>query len=847
MRIGLALLVAAALGSLLWALLATGTGPDSGTLVREAPVEEADPEDRVAPAGLDGATDSRPGSSREDAAVAPGEAPLLEEAVNAPDTLAEVRGHFVLAGGAPVAGVTVSLHGWPASGDRVKRHGEPGDWQDPAPVVSDARGAFSIRLDPPRAFQFTLDATFAGYAGKAWRWSEIEPGKVLDLGEVELVQPGTIVVRLVDGECEALAGSWSVRADSESRRNDRGQDAVRASAYLPEGDGSYRLEGLPAGPARLRARSETAFVDGPLVEVVAGEVVEATIVNTGPDASRRILVSASCRPFRFEHGVESVRLIRGSEVIASVAIDEASDRHSFDDLDPGLYSVEIEDPRFEPWSRSGIEPGTRVSARLVGNAAVALAVVDESTGEAIETYTLAARLDDMRSRPNVFDLFEPGEAPPQGGLVEGLLPGNLVLIVAAPGYAEADVAVPELQPLETRALAARLQRGSRIAGRFSLADGVTPVAAGTVQLFPEGQEPRFVRPAGLVSGWKDPDRPEFEHTTETDPNGAFELRDVPPGRYALHGHASAWLVGTIDPLVVPPGEDLVGVDLRAPLAAGLRGRLIAPEGAEFSGLRLCYHPGAEPRINWRFVGMSGKPEVEPDDQGNFELHPLPAGPGTLSLRGADVMLPAGAHGSVSSSGFAITVAELELVTGERLERSFDVRDRWPGSVEVTVLREGVPAPGMVVELLALGPERGGTYGATTDGSGVAVVESVFAGRYTILVHCPGEHWSAVEERAIDLASSERASRTISITLARGTLRVLDADSGEPLAGTWVVVRAIGSNRGMNYKPDDEGRLELELPLGPIEVEIGSRLASEEPTIVEWTASGPVPDEVRLRR
>jgi hypothetical protein len=58
-----------------------------------------------------------------------------------------------------------------------------------------------------------------------------------------------------------------------------GKDQTRVSAQLDPSTGRFRLEGLPPGPARLKAYLRIAnWIDGPVVEVVTGEEVEGTLV-----------------------------------------------------------------------------------------------------------------------------------------------------------------------------------------------------------------------------------------------------------------------------------------------------------------------------------------------------------------------------------------------------------------------------------------------------------------------------------------------------------------------------------------------------------------------------------------
>jgi len=834
MKLALSLLAVAALGVFFWALLGRDVAViDDEELMPQQRAEEA-PTTPMLPERVESSS-TRTVTTAVERAPEDGPAP----------SLAVVRGRFVFPGGTPARGVRVALEGSRASEERVKRFGMPASWVDPAPVVSGPDGRFELRLDPPRAFCFELTATLDEYVAECWRLDEIDPKEGRDLGEVELRQAGGITVRIVDQAGEPVAGEWIVWAAVSPRWSETGSRPMTSSSRHAEADGSYRLDGLSVGPVEVRASSDLVSLRGPVVEVRGGEVIDATITYAGPDLARCIRVRPVCARFFTQDVVETIRLLRGSEVMASHAPSPENPNSVFDDLDPGVYTVEIEDPRFQSWSRSGVEPGTDLLAMLEGNAALALSVVDAATGRAIERYTLSVRLDDSRSTPNVFPVIDRVDEPPEDGVVRGLIPGNQTLLLGASGHASVEVPVASLQPFETRPVTIPLERGVRITGRFTFDDGTTPVRRGSVQLFPTGEPPRFVFPPRFQTSHVEEGRPSFERTAFVDDEGCFELELIPPDRsYALHGHVNPWLVGTIDPLVVG-GEDLRNVDLRAPAAARLLGVLIEPEGAGFEGLRLRYEPAASPRIGKDFLFATEKLEATLDETGRFAFDRLPGGAGVLHFDSEPVSVPFGPTGAGRCQGFSVKLAELDLVAGETLERSFDVRDCWPGTLEVTVTRDGAPATSTLVQVFRADGVGNGT-GAVTSADGVATVTPLTPGRHEIHVRPLDNSWSFVDPVPVEVGAGELVRRAIPITLVRGTLRVLDLESGEPLAGAAVVIGAERSRFRREHTTDAEGRLELELPVGSIEVATRVMRSEETPT-VEWTASGPAPAEVRLKR
>lgn len=94
----------------------------------------------------------------------------------------------------------------------------PDDWEDLG-ADTDQDGRFALRFEPPRAFQFTLDAKTPGYSEASRRWGEIPPGDVVDVGEVTLLRAGVIEGQIVDGNGNPLTGpGWMVYADNDVSR-----------------------------------------------------------------------------------------------------------------------------------------------------------------------------------------------------------------------------------------------------------------------------------------------------------------------------------------------------------------------------------------------------------------------------------------------------------------------------------------------------------------------------------------------------------------------------------------------------------------------------------------------------
>jgi len=369
----------------------------------------------------------------------------------------EIRGTFVLPGGAPASGVQLWLLGAEGNPELVRQYGLPKDWEHVEGATAED-GSFRLRFVPPRAFQFFLEGHLAGYCSPRWRWSRIEYNQVVDVGTIALVRGGSVRARVVNAEGRRLKG-WIVYAKEAREPEFDGRDLTRVIDGRCDSNGEYLLENLPPGPVAVSA--ETALTDSitcPTVEVRAGEVTEVELRYLGPDTKSRIVVEIITPLF---HGLsvqidEVLLRAPGVEPRTSGRLARGASA-TFDGVAPGRYTVEVRDRKFQPWSSDKVWPAQRIRAKLKGNAAASLQVLDEK-GAALKGYALGVRFDNLQSMPNVFWVLEPGRELPTPGLLDGLVPGDLTLIIECPGYLRLEVPLPNLRPEETRPLVARLAR-----------------------------------------------------------------------------------------------------------------------------------------------------------------------------------------------------------------------------------------------------------------------------------------------------------------------------------------------------------------------------------------------------
>ncbi|MCB9916092.1 MAG: hypothetical protein H6828_13270 [Planctomycetes bacterium] len=771
----------------------------------------------------------------------------VAETTTTPDGLAEVVGRFLLPGGAPARGVEVELGQWNVDTQRAREFGAARDWQPPAPVLSDADGHFVVRCDPPRAWQFLLEARLAGFARAAWRWEELLRGARVDVGTITLEEEGIVLVSVVDADGEPTRGiPWSVylSSDAPAAEPDHGRSLVWIWAEGVDGEGRYRIGGVPSGPARVSAASALVpQFDGPLVDVRAGEVVETTLRYTGPDVSRRVLLCLSTRPLdALAWTVEGARLVHadGEELRAPWSSEDRG--FLFEDVRPGPWSARVDDPRFETWAEEGVEPGARVNAKLRGSSAIALTVLDAATGAALEPYVLEVELD-LAGRPMSRHPLRAMDADAPPGAVYVLAAAPVRLFVHAPDHCDAELALTDLAPGETRAVVARLAPALRVSGRLRLALDDLPLADQTVYLLPPGSPPlatmahrhiRVTRPPG------EPTPPEetpaaFVYEATTDAAGAFAFERVPAGDYALVAKVGEWLEARVDPLRV--AEEVTDVELVARGAAMVRGRLLVPPDAPLAALAL--QATSDTPSPWWPTVVPGLLPLTLDAEGTFTGGPFHAGELRLRLRSAPG--PRGRRGALGP-GFDLDLGALELVADAWNEPVLDLRERWPGSARVTVRGDGRPSMGVLVELKALdGPRVFGT--ATTDAAGVAHFPAVVSGDYRVFL-AKGWRWDSGRELRV---AGDEAALEVEYALQRGTLTLLDDADGSPLAERHASIYCADATGSFDrFTADAAGRLELVMPPGSYRVSVarddGTHTEARE---VEWAATGPVPDVLRI--
>lgn len=842
MRRVLAVLLAIAVVAIVWSFLRTGD--ESAPQALEPVARERAAAPAVVPAEI-----AAPSASAEPArAAAPVDiAPAAKEPTRSAisSTPCELRGRFTLAGGAPARDVALSVMGWGGNSDRVRKYGEPENWVEPT-GTSGADGSFSIRFDPPRAYQFVLRAKLPGWCEASWRWSEIEPGSVVDVGTVELVRGGSIRGRIVDAKGRVLSKGWRVYAEGSNGDRAQEREATRVHGAPDATTGEYVLEGLPPGRARLKANSRLAnWIEGPIVEVRAGEETLADIPYTGPDNESRISVVTFCRPFYVFEGdpAEIVLLGAGPAPRTAKKIENSSQSFSFEDVPPGSYTVEVRDPRFEPWSKSGVQPGTSVDAHLKGSAAVVLQVFDEN-GRPVPRYALDVRFDKATFGPSTFRVLEAKDEPPAGGLFDGLIPHDQTFVVLVDGYAPCEVPFPDLKAGEKRAGVARLSHGERVAGRVVAGAAKTPLAGAKVVL---GK--RRATESGYFGDSSAADAKE----AASDAQGRFAFEGVPPGEWEVRASRGPLFAAQVA-LIVASGTPVPQVEVVLPEPAYLAGRLIGPEGASFDGIRMRATPTskdedeAERMIDMLF--FAGEDSAVPvSATGAFRIGPMPVGDVAVSLLMPGVVVPV-ENGSSTVEGPSLELGNVLLSADGDTVRDFDIRDRFPGTIAVRVRIDGAPAASYVVLITEAGGYARTAGSIRLDAQGFGRSAPLLPGTYSFLTRPLDSAWIDRSNVRGTLKAAQSIELDIDVQLVTGTLRVLDATNRAPYANGDFALQYEAERSGPSARgrTDPTGVARLQLPIGRYRVTAGNvsgYFQPERSVVIDWTPAGPVPAEIEL--
>jgi hypothetical protein len=209
--------------------------------------------------------------------------------------------------------------------------------------------------------------------------------------------------------------------------------------------------------------------------------------------------------------------------------------------------------------------------------------------------------------------------------------------------------------------------------------------------------------------------------------------------------------------------------------------------------------------------------------------------------------------------FALPIGEVMIVAGQTVHQTFDLRQGFPGSLNVTLrvpALEGDDAPLYAYKVsytITATPKFAHAKLQSVEASGLmgraAVVGPLEPGMWSLSVQSPIGLWTYDAPREEYVEAGRTHEVTLEVRLVTGTLTCIDATTGGPLTDSEVMIWSHDS--GLGVKTDAKGRLELRYPVGTYTVarynNEGGKFDDALPETIEWQEDGPHPSTVKLLR
>lgn len=741
---------------------------------------------------------------------------------------ASIRGRFVRRDGSPAVDVELSVASTTTRQMRASDTNLPPD----ATLVlgkSDATGAFFVKFAPVRHAAMELRAKLAGYGIEIWSWQSIEPGADLDIGEVRLRPEGIVRGRVFDKHGAGLEG-WTVSATAGFV----GENYKYISTARTAADGSYRLENLAPGAFEVFAMASNSDATKQVkVRVAPGQVIEVDFRYDGPPLARRIVVRPRFgRTTVFFQGdwIEMALLAPGSADRRPAVIRSIPMRFYLDDVLPGEYSIQLRDARFKPLTVEHVQPGAVVDLDIVGGAAIALTVVDDESGERIERFSVESRNESLYGRGTVCTLFDDKSASSGETVVEGVLTIDQTLIVRAPGRSPLEIPIRGLQQGERRALHARLTQGVLIEGVVIGSVSRKPVPSARVRLLKKLPDPKGQPwPSETTAGPRS--------IATTDAQGRFTISGVGLGEIE-----AAVTIDSLPEKRTPISITELGViqvELEAPAAGRLVGRVLAPPGASFADLGL-FIAHVEKNSDQKIVRQVGGRGARIEANGEFSTPWIEAGDAVVRLMQRRERTAVGDPSWFQNRVSPIELGTVTLASDADTRRDFDLLTAFPCAVDVYVMMGGGPAFGVDVELRDTTLDNR-FWLAATDENGRARLPVVPPSTYFVLVREPESKWVWGDPRELRVDFGVTARHEAVVEVVDVDLSIRAGNPPAPLVSSRVILEPVGKTWNAAVMTDASGRALVKLQIGRWMVRKsgqGRTQTTKEVAEIEVRAAGP---------
>ncbi|HZN60300.1 MAG TPA: carboxypeptidase-like regulatory domain-containing protein [Planctomycetota bacterium] len=568
---------------------------------------------------------------------------------------------------------------------------------------------------------------------------------------IVLLRGGSIAGRVIDDGSRGVAGVkvWAIVDSSREERfiapgETIGDDPRRMPDARTDAEGTFRIEHLPPGGYGLYARdSGPRLLPGEAtgVEVVVGKSTEIAeiVLGAGERLAGRV-VDPMGQP------------IAGAEVLApgaAKAMSAADGAFEITGLARGKANINVVKKGYDILIDEPEVPAHDVVFTLIPTGAI-LGRIRFKDQENFPQFRISVS---CRTPDGIEEFFATSRDPRGSFEVEGKA-GVYVLTALVEGFAPSKSAEIRLAAHERKeGVVIDLERGASIRGRVIAKLSGEPIENADISVTRSAEqgEDRW-KPAtgggGATSG----------------PDGAFVLAGVLEGKVDLEVRHSDH----------PPIE-LTGIDVHASKPSE-----VTVEMGEGGRIRGTAHRRGKPAsgvtISAMRIGSHTSYEARTDSEGRFELRGLEEDEYVLKLMTA-----------LSGGGRMATHAEVVVVkNGEIAE--VDLVEPAPVQLAGRVLSDGVPVRGGRIK--AVRPATGDVAEGEIDPSGTYSLDLPGGGLYVLEIHESAEGDGVTRMEVAVPADVSEARRDIDLPVGEVSGVVVDASSGDPIAGAqvWAVPR-----------------------------------------------------------
>lgn len=510
----------------------------------------------------------------------------------------------------------------------------------------------------------------------------VDPGRTTRLGDVALSRGGAVAGRVVDVEGRPLAGARVLATapglwepDPEHARRCGPSDLVRAASTTSGADGTFLLDGLAAGGARVWAavRDMRYGVSPPLV-VRADETLADVVLTVEPLQREDEIAGVVLAPDGEPAGPVGlrVRVRSGGNSYSWTESAGADGRFRFRVRTKAPHELVATDAdaRWPQVGAADVAPGSSdVVLRFATPRSIAAraATVDGRTIASFALRAIAADGGEVLERSDASTCTD--------GRCAIRVPGRAFLIECrAAGHAAVT-----LGPFDPRsapdALDFRLEARAGVTGRV-LARGA-PHAGAHVTLWRAISPKEYVE----VGGYPALRRPQAVDEVVTGADGRFFLLPDEPGEHVVRADDAGYAPSETGPLDLDPGRASGDVELALGNGGRIEGVVLVPHGRSDEGVLVVANRGdGRPRTTRSGAG------------GTFAFERLAAGPWDVSRGRIELMEDVPSDWSHSTAATPTVLdADCDVVEGGTTRFVLDLRDDGPAIVAGRLVVDGAPA------------------------------------------------------------------------------------------------------------------------------------------------------------